>query len=164
MNRMIEVGRTLLMFVAAATAATIIVLALGGCAGQEASMQGFDLLESVAANVDKGVDEYHTMRVEQVGKTREAVAAGFASDVVALAGDKAKVEAKVREFVAAQAELDVQKDREQARYDNMRSSTKTLRSVTNDLRSLNELKLGWKPYVAEYVNRLRARLAEKEAK
>lgn len=161
MSRFYNVTRTALVILSAITAAAVVILAMGGCAGQEASMQGFDLIDSVAANIDTGAAEYHSMRTTQLSMTRQSVAAEFAADVVALAGDKAKVEAKIQEFVTANAGIDTQRDMEQTRANNMKANTKLLRSIANDLRSLNELKLGWKPYIVEYTNRLRAKLAEK---
>ncbi|MCX6498718.1 MAG: hypothetical protein NTU93_07940 [Arthrobacter sp.] len=137
-------------------------LAVGGCAGSEAAQQGFDLQESLIAQVETAGGEWHGLRTVQIDSTEDAAVAAFAADLVAAGQDKPAVAAKVVEFQTAQRTLRAERATEDGRAKTYAANIQTLRESTSALRSLNELRLGWKPYIVEYTARLRA-LAQKGA-
>ena len=131
------------------------LLGLAGCQVTEATLTGHDFLDTAAANVAAGIEEYHADDLERMRLVRARLAAAFAADVAVVAADKGAVEAKTAEFLAALEKAEAAERVEEARYRSLTNTLTAMLEVNDSLRELAQIKLGWRDQAVQYAARLR---------
>ena len=136
----------------------IAALCGGGCTAHESAIEGYDMLDSGLANMDIGLGEQAGDDAEQEAVVEQKLAEGFAEDVVKIADDKAAVGVKTAEFIKllhANRRAFAVKGK---RLRNLQGTITAMREITDSLRQLQQLRLGWKSEAVRYAAALRARL------
>ena len=146
--------RTMAMLIAATAC-----IAAGGCAVNQASIEGHDLIDTVAGNLAIGIEEYHADDRERMRDVRRRLTGGFVADVVTAGSDTAAVKAVTNQFLAALDKAELAEDVEETRYSRLAGTLRALKEVNASLRDLAVIKLGWRDDVVIYTNRLRSKLA-----
>lgn len=134
--------------------------ALGGCAVNEATLEGHDFLDQATANLRTGIAEYHADDMERMRTVRSRLAAAFAADVAAASTDRAAVEASTVEFLALLERAETAERIEQTRYRRLLDTLLAIGEVNASLRDLTQIKLGWKNEAVRYANTLRKKVQD----
>ena len=155
--------RSILKSILAAAIAVLLLGCISGCAINEATIGGHDFIDASLDNVQVGLNEYHADDGERMKVVRRKLTGAFVSDVLASKDDEASIKAVTEQFIGLLERAELAEEVEETRYRNLVNTLRAIRDVNSGLRGLNEIRLGWKTEMRQYVDQLRTQIGEAQA-